>query len=72
MKITGTREAFTRLIHVPAVNKILGVSRGTVANWKRAMEGVGEHNPPTLDKMEEMLMKYGAKVLKEKIWEFDS
>lgn len=69
MKVTGTREAFMRIIEVPAVNKILGVSRGTVANWKRSMEGLGTQNPPTLDKMEEMLHKYGATIIKEKVWE---
>lgn len=68
MKVTGTREAFRKLLDIPAVNKSLGVSRGTVANWKRAMEGVGDREPPTLDKMEEMLLKYGASVHMEKVW----
>lgn len=68
MKITGTREAFKAMLETPALSNILGVSRGTVANWKRSMEGIGEQNPPTLDKMEEMLLKYGATVVKEKVW----
>jgi transcriptional regulator with XRE-family HTH domain len=68
MKITGTRQAFLKMLEVPAVNKALGVSRATVSNWKRSLEGIGDQNPPTLDKMEEMLTKYGATVVKEKVW----
>lgn len=69
MKITGTREAFYQMLQVPAVHNILGISKQTVSNMRRTMEGREGRNPPTLDKMEEMLTRYGAKVVKEKVWE---
>lgn len=68
MKITGTREAFLKMLEEPAVNKKLDVSRATVANWKASLLGTIDRQPPTLDKMEEMLQKYGATVVKEKVW----
>jgi hypothetical protein len=68
MKVTGTREAFAAMLEEKAVYKKLEVSRGTVANWKAAMIGYSERQPPTLDKMEEMLLKYGASIEREKVW----
>ncbi|MBD0288517.1 MAG: hypothetical protein M3342_06025 [Bacteroidota bacterium] len=48
------------------VYKKLGVSRSTVATWKIYLK---EGKSLSLDKMEEMLDKYGATVVKEKVWE---
>lgn len=67
MKVTGTREAFLKMLETPAVYKVLGVTRGTVSAWKAGVSGTGDR-PPTLDKMEEMLLKYGASVEREKVW----
>lgn len=67
MKVTGTREAFLKMLETPAVNKILGVSAGTASAWKAGVLGTGDR-PPTIDKMEEMLQKYGAEVVREKVW----
>lgn len=67
-KITGTKEAFLTMLQETAVYKKLGVSHSTVSNWKRSLEGVGTQAPPTLDKMEEMLLRYGATVAREKEW----
>ena len=60
-EITGTREAFANLIAQKAVSKRINVSRATVSQWKK--------NPPSINKMEEMLLKAGAKVVSEKVWE---
>lgn len=66
MEIVGTKEAFTRLLEIPAIYKYLGVDTSTVANWKRYMR---EGKLISTDKMEEMLLRFGAKVKQEKVWE---
>jgi transcriptional regulator with XRE-family HTH domain len=68
MKITGTQAAFLAMLEERGVYAKLGVSRSTVSNWKRSIEGNGDQQPPTIDKMEEMLQKYGATVVKDKVW----
>jgi hypothetical protein len=65
-KITGTREAFSMMIQERGVYKKLGVERSTVSGWKRYL---GEGVKISLDKMEEMLRKYGAVQVKEAVWE---
>lgn len=66
MEIKGTREAFIALIHERGINKQLEVSPATVRGWrKRVTEGA----LISLDKMEEMLLKAGASVVHEKVWE---
>jgi hypothetical protein len=67
-KVLGTKEAFKKLIETKGINNNLGVTRFTVSNWKRALEGRDDKNMPTLNKMEEMLIKAGASVVKEKVW----
>lgn len=62
MEITGTKAAFLEMLKERGVYKKLGVSMPTVSNWKRKPESV------TLDKMEQMLQRYGAAVVQEKIW----
>jgi hypothetical protein len=47
------------------VYKKLGVDRATVSNWKRYLSS---GKTVSLDKMEDMLIKYGAIPVKEKIW----
>lgn len=66
MQVIGTKQAFEAMISQRGVYKILGVSIPTVANWKRYL---ASGKCISLDKMEEMLQKYGAKVLKDKVWE---
>ena len=70
-KVTnGTREAFLTMISERGVSNKLGIDRSVVSNWNRAMVGkVKDRSIPTLDKMEEMLLKYGAVVKQDKIWE---
>lgn len=65
MQVTGTKAAFEKILEVPAVNKVLGVDSSTVANWKRYMR---EGKLISTDKMEEMLIKFGARVKQEKVW----
>ena len=69
MNIESTRQAFITLIRERGVYKKLGVDRSTVSNWKRALAGLDHRNLPSLDKMEEMLNRYGAKVINEKVWQ---
>lgn len=66
MNITGTRAAFAKIIREPNVHAKLGVSRVMVTKWRKY---VIEEKYVTLNKMEEMLLKYGATVKQEKIWE---
>jgi hypothetical protein len=68
MKVTGTREAFLRMLLQRGVYKQLRVCRSTANNWKRALLGDDLKNIPTLDRMEELLNKFGAFVQTEKIW----
>jgi predicted XRE-type DNA-binding protein len=64
-KVTGTKAAFLKLISRRGIYTTLGVERSTVANWKRY---IAQGKTVSIDKMEEMLLKAGAEVVKEKIW----
>lgn len=69
MQVEGTKEAFITLLNERGIYKRLGVERSTVSSWKIRMnsgEGI------SLDKMEEMLLKAGATVVSEKVWEVDT
>ena len=68
MTIKSTPLAFMALISERGIYKKLGVDRSTVSNWKRALAGQDHRNMPSLDKMEEILEKSGAKVINEKVW----
>lgn len=65
MDVTGTREAFTALINERGIYKRLGVSVSTVSTWKIYLR---EGKSISLDKMEEMLVKGGATIVQEKVW----
>ena len=65
-KIKGTKEAFTEMLNERGVYKKLGVERSTVANWKTYLR---KGEKLSLDKMEEMLKKYGAKVISQEVWD---
>ena len=65
MEIEGTRQAFEKMLEVRGVYKYLGVEPPTVSNWKRYLT---EGKAVSLDKMEEMLEKFGARVKQEKVW----
>jgi len=66
MEITETKTAFSKMIAERGIYKKLGVDRSTVANWKIYLR---EGKSISLDKMEEMLINYGANVKREKVWE---
>ncbi|MNK30193.1 hypothetical protein D3C87_486080 [compost metagenome] len=66
MEVKGTKEAFVQMLSERGVYKKLGVDRSTVANWKTYLK---QGRSISLDKMEEMLLKYGASVVQEKVWE---
>lgn len=65
MTIEGTRTAFGQLLEIKGVHRYLGVSAPTVSNWKRYLAS-GEQI--SIDKMEEMLLRFGAEVKQEKVW----
>ena len=65
-KVTGTRNAFAQMITERAVYKKLGVERSTVSGWKNYLR---QGNSISVDKMEEMLVKGGAKLLREAEWD---
>lgn len=62
MRINGTKEAFEKLLSERGIYKRLNVDRSTVSNWKKGTQKV------SLDKMEAILLKAGATIVKEKIW----
>lgn len=66
LQVEGTRAAFQTLISERGIYKRLGVERSTVATWKIYLR---EGKSISLDKMEEMLIKAGANVAQEKVWE---
>jgi hypothetical protein len=68
MKINGTREAFSTILEEKNVYLRLGVDRATVSTYKKYLR---EGKSISIDKMEEMLKKYGATVVQEKVWELD-
>lgn len=63
-----TKEAFEKMISNRGVYKTLGVDRSTVSVWKLSIAGKIDRQPPTTDKMQEMLLRYGAKIIQEKVW----
>jgi hypothetical protein len=73
MEIVGTKAAFLKMLEDFDLHKKLEISRSTVANYKRIMEtGDTSNGDITLNKMEQMLEKYGAVVAQEKAWKFSS
>lgn len=66
MQVEGTKKAFELMIHERGVYKKLGVERSTVSSWKAYLRA---GNSISLDKMEEMLIKSGADVVQEKVWD---
>lgn len=71
MEIAGTREAFLQMLEERGVYKKIGISRSRVSNWKRALAGLDDSNKPSIEKMEEMLERFGAKVKHEKVWQLN-
>lgn len=67
-KVTGTQQAFMKLLETRGIYNTLGVDRSTVSNWKRALRGEDDKYIPSMDKMEEVLFRAGATVVKEKVW----
>lgn len=65
MQVSGTKEAFEVMLKERGVYKKLNIDRSTVSNY-RAYLKAGTHI--SMDKMEQMLLKYGATIVKEKIW----
>jgi len=66
MEVEGTQQAFAALINQRGIYKTLGVDRRTVAGWKIYLK---EGKSISLDKMEEILIKGGATVRQEKVWD---
>lgn len=69
MKITGTKKAFLKMVSKRGIYKELGVDRSTVSNWKRALKCKTNNYSTSTDKMEQMLLIGGAKVVSDKIWD---
>ena len=65
MKVKRTRAVFGQFLEIKGTHQYLGVSAPTVSNWKRYLAR-GEQI--SLDKMEEMLLRFGAEVKQEKVW----
>jgi hypothetical protein len=65
MQVEGTRQAFEMMIQERGIYKKLGVERSTVAGWKIYLR---EGKSISLDKMKEMLIKAGAIIVQEKVW----
>lgn len=65
MEITGTKEAFMLMLEVKNIHEALGVDKSTVSNWRKYLnEGKGL----TIEKMEEMLLKYGSRLTVTPKW----
>jgi hypothetical protein len=65
MEIEGTKQAFETMLQERGIYRKLGVDTSTVANWKTYLK---KGQSISLDKMEEMLLKAGATIAQEKIW----
>lgn len=63
MEVKGTREAFMALISQHGFGASSGINKGMLSLWRSGKR------VPTLDKMEEVLLKSGAAVITEKVWE---
>lgn len=65
MKIKGTKEAFAQLIMQKGFARKSGYNKATVSGWIRRIK---DGKVITTDKMEEVLLKCGGKVVVEKTW----
>jgi DNA-binding transcriptional regulator YiaG len=63
MEVVGTKEAFKALVTQPGFARKYNWNKSLVSQWAS-----GER-VPTLDKMEEVLLATGAKVVQDKVWE---
>lgn len=63
--IQGTSKAFAEMLSQRGIYTKLKLHRSTISNMKR---NIAEGNYPTIDTMEELLLRAGAKVVSEKIW----
>lgn len=63
--MSSTTKAFLQLLKKRGIYKHLGVTSQTVSNWRKyATSGkISE------DKMQQMLLKAGAKLVQDKVWE---
>lgn len=70
MQVTGTQQAFLKMLEEKNIHVKLGVAQPTAANWKRILvTGDTSNGRVSIDKMEEMLLKAGASVVVEKVWD---
>jgi len=65
MEVSGTRKAFEAMLEERGVFHKLGVDKSTVSNWKIYLK---QGKSISLDKMEEMLFRYGAQIETEVVW----
>lgn len=63
MEITGTKEAFLALVSQRGFAGKSGLDKTLVSLWSSGKR------VPTLDKMEEVLVKFGAHVVQDKVWD---
>lgn len=66
MVIEGTRTAFLEALKEKNIHLKLGVSKSTVSHWKKY---AGESEKISLDKMTNVLIELGAKVVSDIKWE---
>lgn len=64
--IAGTKAAFEAMLSERGVFRKLEVDKSTVSAWRGYLRD-GNKNI-SLEKMEEMLLRYGAVVKSEKVW----
>lgn len=65
MQLLNTTEAFKVMLSERNINTILGVDKSTISNWKKY---VNVEKGISKDKMEEMLLKFGATLVSPPTW----
>jgi hypothetical protein len=65
-----TEEAFKKIIYKSDFHEKTGLSHSRITNYRRYLEGNTSvsNRRPTMEQMEKLLLKYGAKVIHEKMW----
>jgi len=65
----NTEEAFKHVIGQSDCHAKTGVSHTLISQYRRWLKDGSYRTKPSIEKMEEMLLKYGAVVKQDKIWE---
>jgi len=67
----NTLEIFKYIIYQANCHQRTGVDYATISLYRRWLEGATKGRKPTIEKMEEIIVRYGATVIQDKLWKLN-